>query len=450
MSRRHADHALRVNLLVTALLLSAAAAGSAASADPAAPSKRSEGHYFVELSEIMLTTRDFDVAVATVDPGGPGFGPGPSEAVAELSKWNAEAPRVTIGLNRPNGKTQISLSVFDFDLVSQKVPQSFEDQTNVTTSHFLPPGWVFQYHADSPGFGDPSSDDDYVPNWGTEFAFIRRVDFRQADLTYAHNLYENKRLRLRWLGGLRYAQLEQKFSHAMAHAKEFFPAVVFGGEVVLRQLEFQDFLFVQSEVSTQGLGPKTGLAFKLWPDKSQRWSIEATADIALIPEATNARYGINAVDGATRVSPTSRDCDGDGFTDRVISSGNERPIIPGLVFTNLVANPDDPEEFAAEARQSDFRESTYLATGQIGFRFKPKPFFTIGLDLWTMRWMNVLSQTGVVDTVHREATYEYYYGDLCSTDPQLQSGQGVVHVPRFDQRETFAFEGISLNLGFEF
>jgi hypothetical protein len=383
----------------------------------------------VELAEIMMSSEQFDVDVATIDPDGVRTGADPYEELAVLSDWAAEAPAITIGINRPSGKTAFSATFYDFDVKSAFIPPNFNDTSKTVTSHFIPPGIVFQRESAPPG--TIRIDDDYVPNMGAERVFIRALDYKSLDLTLEHNIFENKKFRLRWLGGLKYAQFENVFAHGLAFAKEI--------NANSPREESQDFFFLNTKVETHGLGPKLGLASRWLLDEKKKWSIDARFDVAALPERTTALYEFRMVDDSAEgieFSPAP----GQIFRFRL----TEGPVIPGL--GEPVSNP----VFAAQVVQGDFTKLTWLATGRMGFRFRPKNFVTVGLDLWQMRWHGLLSQSGVIDTVHRSGRYEILRGDPLNPVPQLQFDAPILRVPRFTQREDYVFDGVSLNLTFDF
>ena len=424
MQPRHGSTKTLLAVAAGASLMLAASLATAADE----PAKRKEGRYFVELAEIMLSSDQFDVDVATIDPDGVRNGGEPYEEIAKLSAWSAEAPAVTIGLNRPSGKTTFSATTLDFDRRAAFIPQNFDDESKTVFSHFIPPGIVFQRQGVPPG--TIRLDDDYVPNMGTERVFLRSIDFKSLDLTLEHNIVENKRFRLRWLAGLKYAQFEHTFAHAVAFAKEI--------SATDPREEHQDFFFLNSKVETHGLGPKLGLASRWLLDEKKKWSIDARFDVAAIPEKTTALYEVRMVDSSGEeviiILPNF------DFRFQV----PEGPVIPGLGEPNAIP------PFANSVQQEDFTKLTWLATGRMGFRYRPKSFVTLGLDLWQMRWHGLLSQAGMIDTVHRSGRYEVLRGDPSNPDPQLQDTATLVRVPRFSQREDFVFDGVSLNLTFDF
>lgn len=371
-------------------------------------SKRTEGRYFVELSEIFLSAEDFDIEIAEVDPGGPGAGAEAFVVAAEQDAGEPISPRVTIGLNRPGGKTTFSASLLDFDLESKRRRDDFDTVENVVTPLLLPPGIGFVREA---GFASG------FPNWANEFTFNRAFDLKMAEFTVERNVFENERFRLRWLAGLRFAQLDQGLESLTTYT----PVVFRDGGV---RFSLQDFLTVSSSVTTNGFGPKAGLEARWLLGGEKRWSVEAEVDTALIPEKTRARYQL------------------------------------GLFGTKLIAGIDPAElqqtfgfgqlGFNAVVEQEDFTEETFQYQGRLAVTFSPKSFFEIGVELWHLRWHDVLSQIGVIDTIHAEATYEFRRGAFPTPDPDLDDSESVIHVPRFTTREDFAFQGIALNLKFDF
>jgi len=437
MSHRRPTAAL-VALLATSLSLPAAAQDVAA--------KRAEGRYFIELAEIMLNTEEFDILFAEDDPLGPRAGGPLTGVVAELPRNHFESPKITIGLNRPSGKSAFSVTFHDFDLSSQRIPVNFDREGFVTTSTLLPPGIAFQRQARPLRRFGTAVDDDFIPNWGTDWAYRLQVEQQVSDFSYEHNAYENERFRLRWLGGVRYGRLEQTFAHALAFAKEYGPSG-FGSST---SREEQDFLLVMSDVSTRGLGPNFGFTGRWLLDKDKKWSIEARADIAFIPESTTANYQLNMVDASPELI-IRRIEEGD-TVQIVILPANEPPVTPGLP-TEALSGFGQP--FAATVRQNDFTEAIAIATGRVGVRYQANKHFSVGLDLWQERWMNVLSVTGLLATINSEATFDYIpatpgpSGGL-NPDPQLQFDQAIIQVPRLSQREDFVFDGINLNLSFQF
>lgn len=433
---------------VLLLLLATAALAAAPSAQ--AQSKRAEGRYFVELAEIMLSTEDFDVAFAEDDHLGPRRGDPAVPVVAETPRGHLETPMVTIGLNRPSGKSAFSMTFHDFDMGDQRVPSAFDREGYVTTSNLLPPGVAFQRQAQPSSARPGSRDDDFIPNWGTDWAFQLKVDHQMTDFTYERNVYENERFRLRWQGGLRYGRLKQTFGHAMAFA----PEQGLTGSDTIQTVERQDFFFVTSNIDTRGLGPKFGLDARWLLDGAKKWSVEAAADFAVLPESTNVAYRINLADASSEAPSALIVQVGSEFVP--IGIDQEQPAIPGI----SEGLRDQLPPFAAAVNQSGFTENVILATGRVGFRYQANDYFGIGLDLWQMRYLNVLSNTGVLSTVNREGTFEFIDRVLgpaapgepprASLDPQLQSPNSIVRVPRFDEREDFVFDGLNLNLSFQF
>ncbi len=427
-----------VALLATSLSLPVAAQDVAA--------KHAEGRYFIELAEIMLNTEDFDLLFAEDDPLGPRAGGPLTDVVAELPRNHFESPKITIGLNRPSGKSAFSVTFHDFDLSSQRIPVNFDREGFVTTSTLLPPGIAFQRQARPHRRFPTVTDDDFIPNWGTDWAYRLQVEQQVSDFTYEHNAYENERFRLRWLGGVRYGRLEQTFAHALAFAKEYGPSG-FGSST---SREEQDFLLIMSDVSTRGLGPNFGFSGRWLLDKNKKWSIEARADIAFIPESTTATYSANMVDASPEL--IIQRIETDGRVEIIILPANEPPVTPGLPTEALF---EFGQPFVAEVTQNDFTEAIAIATGRVGVRYQANKHFSVGLDLWQERWMNVLSNTGMLATINSEATFDYIPATLgpsggLNPDPQLQFDQAIIQVPRFSQREDFVFDGINLNLSFQF
>jgi hypothetical protein len=434
--------------LLVAALLAAAVALPAAAQDPAP--KRSEGTYFIELAEIMLNTEDFDILFLEDDEAGPRAGAAPTGVTAELPSNHLEAPTFTLGLNRPSGKSAISVSFQDFDLGSERIPSDFDREGYVSTSYLQPPGVAFQRQARPLRRFGTSLDDDYYPNWGTDWAYRLQVEEQVSNLTYEHNAFENEKFRLRWIGGITYGKLQQDFAHAMAFAQEYGPADGgFGGGGGANREE-QDFLLVMANVSTSGIGPKLGLDGRWLIDKKKKWSVEARAEIAFLPETTSANYDLNMVDASPELV-IRRIMAGDTVSISIMPA-NEPPVAPGLPAEALI---DYGQPFAATINQQDFTEMVMLATGRVGFRYQATSHISVGLDVWQQRWMNVLSNTAMLATINSEATFDYIPAQLgpsggLNPDPQLQFDQAIVNVPRLTGRQDFVFDGINLNLSFQF
>lgn len=408
----------------------------AAAQDEAPPPKREEGRYFIDLAEIFIDTSDFDLAIASVDPGGPGDSQPAHEVAAEIPSYGLEAPRLTFGLNRPNGKTTYLISYHDFELSDERIPPDFDDQSNVVNPYLVPAGVVYRRQVSLPT-GSLGATPYYTPNWATDIAYQRDVAVRLADVAVEHNVFENKSFRLRWVGGLRYAQLQQNLNHAVAFAKEAQAAAPSS----TRTRDVQDFHYLQSRIDTVGLGPRVGLSFRALAGERRRWSFEGRGDVSYLPETTTARYAIRMADSplVPRIvyfNPTTNEIR--------ISANPASPIIPGLAFDPLLFS------FAAENQQDDFGEGTWQAQGELGVRFKATSFFSVGLNLWHLRWMNVLSQTDMLADALNEATYEAFRGNPEAGDPQLRTDSFAIHLPRYSGRETFAFSGLGLTLNFEF
>ena len=91
-----------------------------------------------------------------------------------------------------------------------------------------------------------------------------------------------------------------------------------------------------------------------------------------------------------------------------------------------------------------------VISGVVGFVSRE-----FGLDVWQQRWMNVLSNAGMLVTINNEGTFDYLEPITGPTggpnpDPQLQDAEALLNVPRFTEREDFVFDGINLNLSFQF
>lgn len=416
--------------IVLALGILSLAAPPALADDP--PPKRAEGRYFVEAAEIMLRANDFDMVMADIaQPGG-----STTTEVAELSKLNLDQPKIIFGLNRP-GKTTFQVAVHDFELSSERIPQTFDDSgEQIVTTPLLPPGIVFQRQRPGPPGGPPleeAEEQDFVPNWGEEIGYIRRMDYRSMDLAVHRTAFENKSFRVRWIAGLRYAELQQKSSMRMAHAEEAGRA---GSEV-------RDFASVQASVKTQGIGPHAGLAARYVLGEKKKWAFSGQADLAFLPESTAVRYGLSLVDTSAELWCVDID---PALNVVVLQCGNvERPLIPGL-------GPDrvPGDSFNAVVRQTDFTENTWLFEGTVGVRYSITRGISIGVEGWHLRWMNILTDAGVIDQIHEEATYAVNAGNPLALDPQLRDTESIIRVPRFNRREDVSFDGISFNLRFEF
>jgi hypothetical protein len=428
-----------MRLSLPALLMACALAAPALAQDEA-PRKRDEGRYFVELTEIMLTPLDFDRIMADVDPDGPAGPAAKKEVDAVLSDPLLGAPRVTIGLNRPSGKTAFFISYLDFDPNVGRIPAETDVPGQVVTSAFLPPGIVFQRQRPGLFGSDGAVDDDFVPNWGEQYGFIRRLTLKTTQAGVLHNIYENKHLRFRWIGGLRHASLSEKSSVGLIYHRE---GVTFGPGP-------QDFAQIVSKATTHGIGPDIGLAFRELVGKKKKWSFDGSADVTLIPESTTASYAMRLVDASGETNCIDTDPDPDPLRVRIVCDSNvERPAMPGLPV-NAGGPIGNTSEFDALVHQVDFTEITWLAQAQLGFRYQVTDTFTFGFDWWGMTWMNLLSEPGIVDTINEQATYEQFRPSTASTDPALRDFESVIHVPRFSERHDVSFDGFALNLKFEF
>jgi hypothetical protein len=425
MNRRLARTAASAALLV--------AFGAAAADEPDdAPAKRMEGRYFVEAAEVMLRANDFDTAIASVSPG---HGAAAIDDVAELSKWNMQQPKMTIGLNRP-GKTTFQVTVHDFELSDRRLPTTFLDAGDqVITTPLLPPGIIFQRQRTGPANIGGATDDELTPNWMEDYGFIRRADYRSFDLSVHRTAYENTRFRVRWLAGIRYAQLQQKLSARMAFAEES------NGSSTTTT---RDFFSVQAASQTHGIGPHFGLNARLLAGKEKKWSFNAQADVALLPESTNASYLLSLVDTSAEFRLVDINPDPD-IIEIYPFDNTERPVMPGLGGD---AAPGDT--FNAVVRQSDFTANTFLIEGTVGVSYQITKGISIGVEGWHVTWTNLLTDIGIIDSIHEEATYEVVQGNPDAVDPQLQETESVIHVPRFHRRDDLSFDGISLNLRFEF
>jgi hypothetical protein len=400
-----------------------------------APSKRAEGRYFVELSEIMLSAKDFDLEIGSITGTGSRAGEPAQQLTAELSSLKEQPPRVLIGLNRPSGKTSVEFHVHDFHLKAAREPVNFDAIDQVVTTTLLAPGIVFQRQ--QPEAPTNEAADDFVPNYGNEIAYDRRADYRSGGFTVTHNIKESERYRLRWLGGLKYAELDQAILARMSFTKEPLDTV----------RDVQDFYAVQATTTTHGLGPNAGLEGRCILDKKRKkWSVEGRGEVAFLPESTRALYGVSMVDTSGELLIESgEDPPGSGNFFTRITNNTEAPIIPGL---GSPGRPGDP--FNALVRQDDFTDMTILTEGRLGIRYQASKFFTLGLDAWGMRWGSLLSDLGIVDTIHRTASYEQTPRNDSAPDPQLQESESVIHVGRFSQRQDVTFSGVSLNMKFDF
>ena len=399
------------------------------------PVKRSESSYFVEAAEIMFRANDFDAVVADDDPDGFAGPAGAAPRVSKLSDWDLQQPKITFGLNRP-GKTSFTFTVHDYEMADKLIPATFDvDDDHVVTSPLLPPGIVFQRQ--HPGMGSVAGgllDDDFVPNWGEVYAFVNRFDYKSLDFSTHYVLSENKSFRLRLVGGLRYAELLQQLGFIMGYAQEGFP---FTNNVV------RDFFRVQAGAQTHGIGPHVGLDVAAFAGKKKKWSFVAQGDVAMIPETTSAHYALSLVDRSMEQVPINVGTP--TFPAYTYRDNVERPVMPGMGVPS-----GEGTSFNAIVRQNDYTSETWLLEGTIGFRYKVTRAVSIGLEGWHMSWMNLISRDGIFDTIHEQASYEQFQPSSTNPDPQLHDTESVIHVPRFSRRGDVSFDGVSLNLRFDF
>ena len=76
--------------------------------------KRKEGDYFVELGEVFLHTDDLPYGIALVDEDG-SRGPAGFRTVELDTTDLFPVPRISLGLNRPDGKSRYRITFWDFD-----------------------------------------------------------------------------------------------------------------------------------------------------------------------------------------------------------------------------------------------------------------------------------------------------------------------------------------------
>ncbi len=406
-----------VTSIAAATLL--AAAVTARADDP--PSKRSEGKYYIQLSEVMLSSDQFDVAMGHIQPTGARASEPGEDVVAELSHLQKSSPRFCMGLNRPSGKTALEFSMFNVVLADDRIPVNFDTADQTATTTLLPPGVIYQRQL--------ILTPDWVPNVGDELAFIRRMDYKSAGVTLLHNIKEGKLYRLRWLGGLKYAEIDRSTGVRMSFLPEILPSQ-------FDDTTSQDFFSSEGVTNTHGFGPNLGMDGRFILDKKRKkWSIEARGEVAMIPETSTASYAISMVDFRPFYFHFGN--------ITIISTEAGAPIIPGL-------GSHTSESFNAQIGYQDYTSMTSLMEGRIGFRFHPSKFFTVGLDVWQLRWNNLLSDVGVLDTVHRQASYEQVGGDSNASDPQLRDVESIIHVPRFTTRDNVVLDGFALDMKFDF
>lgn len=417
----------RVPLAALAALL---AASSVAQEEPV---KRAEGRYFIEAAEIMFRANDFDAVVAGEDLDGFRGPAGAEDRVSKLSEWDLQQPKMTFGLNRP-GKTSFTFTIHDYEMSDKLIPKTFDvDDDRVVTTPLLPPGIVFQRQHPGPGNSGGVLDDDFVPNWGEIYEFVNRFDYKSLEFSIHHVVYENKSFRARLVGGLRYAELLQQLFFRMGYAQE---GLGFGNFVT------RDFFTVEAGVQTHGIGPHVGLDLAAFAGKKKKWAFVARGDVAMIPETTSAHYQLSLVDNSIEVI-----LDNIGTpTNPIIRSrsNRERPVMPGLALPSGAG-----DTFNAIVRQNDYTDETWLIEGTVGFRYQVTRAVSVGLEGWHMTWLNLLSRDGIFDAIHEQATYEQIQ-PIDNPDPQLRETESVIHVPRFSKRGDVSFDGVSLNLRFEF
>lgn len=397
------------------------------------PVKRAEGRYFIEAAEIMFRANDFDAVVAGEDPDG-FLGPaGAQERVSKLSEWDLQQPKMTFGLNRP-GKTSFSFTVHDYEMSDKLIPKTFDvDENHVVTTPLLPPGIVFQRQHPGAVTSNGILDDDFVPNWGEIYAFVNRFDYKSLEFSIHHVVYENKSFRARFVGGLRYAELLQQLGFRMGFAEEGLGL----GSFVTR-----DFFSVEAGVQTHGIGPHVGLDLAAFAGKKKKWAFVARGDVAMIPETTSAHYALSLVDNS--IETIFENFGTPANPDIRSRSNRERPVMPGMELPKLGG-----DTFNAIVRQNDYTDQTWLIEGTVGFRYQVTRAVSVGLEGWHMSWLNLVSRDGIFDSIHEQATYEQIQ-PIDNPDPQLRETESVIHVPRFSQRGDVSFDGVSLNLRFEF
>ncbi|MEM7249157.1 MAG: hypothetical protein AAF533_27800 [Acidobacteriota bacterium] len=416
---------------LNACALALALVGSA-SLSQAQEVKRSEGRYFLEMSEIFFEADAFDTLVGHTAPADDITNVTP--VISKLSDPDPETPKITFGLTRPSG-AKYELSFLQFDNKDSLFPPDFADDSLRASTTFLPPGVQFEHQEiPVPGANPVTAG---APNVGTILAHRSSVDFKTVAFKYRNTIHENKRGQLQWSAGIRYAQLEHGVQSALGFLIE--PRRPIEIDTGMTQIRIggdpnqQDIAIFTAESSVQGVGPQLGLHGDWWLDqKKKRLSLRAELEVAYLPESTNGNYGLNLVD----VSSVS--------DNRSFNFGAVAPRIPGL--TDTFQGP-----FRGGVAHGDYTDGLLMAEGTLGLRYHFSDHVALGLNGWFLRWNDVLT----ANTILAETTPNITFGVIPAPqgntpDPDVQGAETFILVPRFEQREDVTFSGVSVSLDFTF
>lgn len=375
-------------------------------------SKRKEGTYFLEIGEVFLKSDEFGIEPAIFDPDGAGGPLAPHDVGMPTDDVFSTDPRVTMGLNRPDGKWSLAFTAWEFNAEDGLVWDT-DPASSSLTSNLAIPFLIFT----RPGGVNPLQ----------EVLVASERDLKYFAASWERNLHQTKRHRTRLLVGLKYVQFEDRLQALHLYGSEFF-------ETGTGFREFNDRQAVRSTVTSERLGPSIGIESR-W-SLGKRFRLTSRAELQMGQESIVVQYGNIAAEFEPEIEI------GDfGFRFR-----RTRSIPPfGVNDRELVGSLD--------LFMDEFSESRIVPTGEISVRgaWDLGRGVTAGLEYRFLGIYDVPSSLKTAETVRDTISdIDVDVEGLGSTDPDLVRVIWNYEVGDIVQRHDVVFQGLNAFLRFHF
>jgi hypothetical protein len=247
--------------------------------------KKKEGTYFVELGEVFLRTNDVPFGIGYVDEDGRG-GVLPPRIIKLKNDDNfATNPRITVGLNRPDGKSKFSVGFWEFDeekatsWLGELGVSALDDTLGIPGAAFTRVTPIRPEIPPTPiGY----------PNVVEQTHASMDRDMRWVEASWDRNIYETKRNRIRLLMGARYIEYYESAFVGYLYGEE---QVGFPGDSAIT---YNDVQVVQGRAGSNRLGPKIGLESRL--KLGNRFRLTARGNYSMGEESIVVHYANRSVD----------------------------------------------------------------------------------------------------------------------------------------------------------
>jgi hypothetical protein len=397
--------------------------------------KRKEGDYFVEIGEVFLHTDDVPYGLALVDEDG-AWGPASFRTVELQTDDLFPVPRISLGLNRPDGKTRIRFTFWDFDEENSTTYNGHVGWSEVRETLGLPGAVFSRVDPIRPTTGTPPLAP--YPNAVEDIVASLDREARYVDVSWDRNIHETRRHRFRLTLGARYIEYKESSSTGYLYALET------AGLPGSGYLIYNDAQLVEARASSNRLGPKIGIEsrFKL----GNRFRLVTRGAYSLMEESVVVQYNNFSVD----------------LTGYAVQVSGRRYITLGGRAPASVLNPHEGALNLGIRSQSEhkwvsFADLQVLGEWTIG---STTPSVTMGLGYEAYWWFDVPTSRGAIagfrDNVDIVSLVRH--GEDTPSDPRDDWVEEVVlerNGQRFRnknivQREDLLYDGLSFFIRFDF